>query len=338
MRNGKLILPKEMARVGGLTKATNHEGTKTRRGKSEEWKMEDRGWKKKGAHRSAIYPPSSILHPRICLSLRVFVPSWLILFLALPMLMVISGCTDTGKPAPMDTTQLSAGYRALAQNQPQTAIDKADEYLRAQPHGSGAAEAFYLKGRGYEALTAVDPGQSKRNQVEARMAFMDALNENPSPALEGNIRADLSNVAFYQDDFPAAYGEANKAMKLVSSPDTQAMLLYRMGMSQQRMGQFTDADATFAQVQQKYPSSPQAKLAQQHQGLRDFYVQLATFANSASADSAMQSLQGSGLVISKRADAAGHTVVDAGPLPTYDSAVAVKEQLAKQYPDAVIKP
>jgi len=250
----------------------------------------------------------------------------------------ITGCTDTSKPSPMQSTQLSAGYQALQQGQPQVAIDRADEYLREQPHGSGAAEALYLKGQGYEKRIAANPNESKRDWLEARTAYLNALNENPSPQLEGNIRAGLSNIAFHSDDFPTAYLEAQGAFTLTTSPQIQSMLLYRMGVSQQRMGRFTDADATFESVEQRYPGTPIAQQAHEHEGLRNFYVQLATFNTPAGAAKAMASLRTSGLTLSQQTDRTGHTVIDAGPLPSYEDAKRVKEQMSREYPDALIKP
>lgn len=249
----------------------------------------------------------------------------------------VAGCT-VDKPSPMQSTQLSDGYQALRQGQADVAIARADEYLRERAHGPGVAEAYYLKGRGYELKTASNRDESKRNWVEARTAYAYGLNENPSPQLEALLRAGLSNVAFFTDDYPTAFAEASKAYSLTDSPETQSVLLYRMGVSQARMGRFTEADDTFALVQQRYPGSPMAREAQAHQGVRNFYLQLATYGTAEGADRAIESLKSSGLALSKRSEAGGHVVVNAGPFATYDGAEQAKQRFATEFPDALIVP
>jgi len=257
--------------------------------------------------------------------------------IAFAIVISIAGCTDN-KPSPQQSTQLSSGFKALDEQQSALAIDRADEYLRQQPHGPGSAEALYLKGRGYEQKAAADPKEIQRNLSEARTAYQEALMQQPSPKTEGYIRASLSNVAFFEDDYSTALSEASRAYSLVDTPEIQSMLLYRMGVSQQRLSRFTEADRTFEQVQQRYPNSAIAERAREHQGQRNFFVQLATFNTPAGADKAMDSLKNSGIVVSKRSDKAGHTLVDAGPFSTYESARDAKTRFAAQYPDALIVP
>jgi outer membrane protein assembly factor BamD (BamD/ComL family) len=248
------------------------------------------------------------------------------------------GCGDN-HPSAQQSSQLSSGFRALDEHQYNAAIQSADDYLRQQPSGPGAAEALYLKGRGYEQKPAADPAEMKRNLDEARTAYLDALNQNPSPKTEGYIRASLSNVAFFQDDYATAQSEASQAMKLVGdSPEIQSVLLYRIGVSQQRLGLFTDADSTFAQVQQRYPGSSIADRAREHEGKRVFFVQLATYNTPNGAERATDGLKASGVVISTRSDNAGHTVINAGPFPTYEDAKQAKAKFTAQFPDALITP
>jgi cell division septation protein DedD len=104
------------------------------------------------------------------------------------------------------------------------------------------------------------------------------------------------------------------------------------------MGRFTDADRTFQLVQQRYPNTDVARFAHDQTGIRSFYVQLATFNSAAGADRAIESLQSSELAIGKHPDSNGHTVIDAGPFPSYDAAREIKTRFEQQYPDAIIVP
>jgi outer membrane protein assembly factor BamD (BamD/ComL family) len=263
-----------------------------------------------------------------------------VLFKAATVLFVaigVCGCTVDEAP-PADNPQLASGYRALGEQQSELAIERADQFLRANPSGPGSSEALYLKGRGFEQKTASDPAEMKRNLLEARMAYADALNQHPSRSTEGYIRASLSNVAFFQDDFPTSFAEASKAYGIVESPAIQSVLLYRMGVCEQRMGRFSDADRTFQSVQSRYSNTPIARSAGEHIGLRNFYLQLATYNTAAGADRAIASLQNSRVTISKHTDSGGHTVIDAGPFPNYETAKDMQTRFGEQYPDALIVP
>ena len=111
-----------------------------------------------------------------------------------------------------------------------------------------------------------------------------------------------------------------------------------MGVSQQRMGRYTEADTTFKAVESRYPGSEMAKRAGTHEGVRNFYLQLATYNTPAGADRAIEGMKNSGLSLTKRAGVAGQTVVNAGPFPSYDAAKEVRVRMAGQYPDAIIVP
>jgi len=246
------------------------------------------------------------------------------------------GC-GTGPTTPQQNNQLAAGYLALDQHQSDLAIQRADDYLRQQPDGPGDAEAMYLKGRGYEQKTAANPAESAKNLAAARAAYDDALNLNPSPKTQGYICASLSNVAFFQDDYLTALSQASQAMILVNSPAIQAALLYRIGVSQQRLGRFTDADQTFEQVQTNYPGSPIAQSAQQHEGMRDFYVNLGTY-DSAGADRAAASLRNNEIAITRQTTPTGQCIVRAGPYTNYLTAKAAEMKLIDQFPQSQIEP
>jgi tetratricopeptide (TPR) repeat protein len=251
-----------------------------------------------------------------------------------------AGCASSTPPAPppQPPAALIAANSALGANQPDTAIADAQSYLKSQPYGPQAAQAWYFEGRGYEMKIAADPNESQRNLFEAHSCYLEALQQGPVPSVEGDIRASLSNVAFFQDDFAEAIRQATTALGLVTSEQTKSFLLFRIGVSQQRLGEFTDADLTFHQVEQKYPNTPLAQAARDHQGQRDFYVQLATFASKDQADKALDSLRSNGVIISERTDSKGNTIIDNGPFTTYADAKKVKDSLSKSFPQALIVP
>ncbi len=250
-----------------------------------------------------------------------------------------AGCNGPTSTAPPVTAgPVDAAQAALRAGRFDAAIADADDYLRGQPAGPRAAEADYVKGSAYQQKVAPGAPEQRRNLFEAHTAYLAALNARPPAELEGYVRTGLSVVALFQDDFPTAIEQAQRATPLVSRPDTLASLLYNTGLAQQRLGRFTDADQTFRQVVARYPGTRQAQAAQQHEGQRLWYVQLAIYASSADADRATLSLRSNGSIVSRRSDATGHTVLDLGPYSTYAAAQQQRDALTGAFPAAVILP
>jgi len=164
-----------------------------------------------------------------------FLSSFCILHFAFYISLV--GCNTTQPtaapaPPPHPPASLVAANQALAANMPDAAIADAQSYLRSQPNGPQAAEAWYFQGRGYEMKVAADPSGVQSNLTEARTCYLEALQLSPERSLEGDIRASYSKDAFYQDDFADTIQQATAALPLVSSRETKANLLLFIGRSQ----------------------------------------------------------------------------------------------------------
>jgi hypothetical protein len=195
-----------------------------------------------------------------------------------------------------------------------------------------------MKGLGLEQKTYATRAQADAGWQEARQAYVEALSRSPSPRLEAYIRASLANVAYFQDDYATAVSEWSRAHEKMDNPDVQAWILYRVGICRQRMNQFAEADTIFEAVQQRHPGTVQAQRAREHSGARAFSVQLATFANGASADSAVATLRREGALARKQPDGKGRSVVLVGPFTSYQQARSVRNRYAAVYPDALILP
>ena len=170
---------------------------------------------------------------------------------------LLSGCASN-KAAKDD---LSAGYRSLEQQHYDQAIQQADAFLAKNPTAPGSAEALYLRGRAFEQKTAANPHESKTNLQAARSSYIEALNRRPRTDLETHIRTSLGNVSYFQDDYATALQQWQTALPRIGNADTRAWTLYRMGLAQQRLGQFLQADQTFAQVQKEHPGTLPAQRA-----------------------------------------------------------------------------
>jgi tetratricopeptide (TPR) repeat protein len=235
---------------------------------------------------------------------------------------------------------LNQAYAAFEAKQYDAAMSGADRVLVGNRDGAGAAEAHYLRGRVFEerAIQASDPVAAKTSLVYARTAYNSALGAHPSPEVEGRVHAGIANVAYFQDDYATAIAEYSAAFNKLSDPSSKAWALDRVALSQQRFGNFEEADQAFAKVQQGFPSSEPAKRAGQHMGARGSQVQVGTYATPANAQNAVATLRADGVIGTQQADPNGRTVVRVGPVPTYDQARALKQRLAGKYPDALIVP
>ena len=176
------------------------------------------------------------------------------------------------------------------------------------------------------------------NLSNAYAAYLDALKANPADPLAARIYAGIANTFYWQDDFTNAWRNWVKAYDLSPEGADRAYMLYRIGLCQQRLGQFDDADRTLAAVQQQYPNTDASRRAAQKRGARAFAVQVATFASPQTAESAMNALRREGFVPTKLANSQGQTVVTVTPFTNYQQAQAAKLRLAGLYPDAVVVP
>lgn len=244
------------------------------------------------------------------------------------------GCAAQGtRPADTD-----AAARALTVKDYDTAISRADSALNRKPTGAALAETQYIKGRALEDKLAQNDAESKQNLQAARTAYIAALDAKPARPLEGLIRASLADVAYWQDDYNTAANQWIAAVPLLEDRDVAAWSLYRVAVSRQRLGQFIDADRVFAQVMKDFADSEPAQRAAEKTGKRNFVVQVATFAQPATADRCVRELQALRLPVQKQLDAQSRTVVTIGAFGRYTDAASARTKVVGTYPDAVVVP
>ncbi len=151
---------------------------------------------------------------------------------------------------------------ALGQNRLDDAQASADAVLAAgEPTGPGKAERLYARPGVRAAAQAPGPARRARGAPQRgprRLRRRWAL--KPPPKLEASVRGmQLANVAYFQEDFTTAVREGG-GVRGTGEPGDQSWVLYRVGLSQQRLGRFAEADQAFAAVQQRFsaPSLPAA--------------------------------------------------------------------------------
>ncbi len=251
------------------------------------------------------------------------------------MLASSSGCA----PDVASKQQLHSGYEALGQHQYDQADAIANAYLKKTPSGPGSAEALYLQGRVHEARSETDgdPAQMRSELDAARDAYTRGLAMPAVPATQARLHAGLANVAYFEDDYGTAVREWQLAYPALEKPEDKAWTLYRIGLCQQRLGWFAQADRNFNRVRQQFPNTEPANRAATHEGATAFYVQVGAFSDASHADKTAAALRAMGLNPVKAMEP-GKQLVRVGPVANYADARALKARLSPHYPGAIITP
>ena len=250
---------------------------------------------------------------------------------------LLGGCSSSEPPADPRINRAVADLQAQRFDQ---ALAESDAVLASHPSDASAAAGYYVRGRIFADRPKADANAKIHDLTEARLAFTRALDAKPYPRLEGRIRAALGYVAFLEDDYTTSALQLSSAYDLLDDPIDRSKALYYMALSQQRLGRFTDADQTFARVEQLYGDVAGAPVAaaREHEGASGFFVQLGSFAQSGDADRAAVAAGGTGFGVQKSTDRRGLTVVRAGPVENYAQAKVLQSALAAQYADSIIVP
>jgi len=238
------------------------------------------------------------------------------------------------------TRKLDDGFSQLKDKNFNQAVTSADEILNTKPRPPVAtlAQAHYLKGRAFEEREKPNESQGASDLQRAREEYIRGLELNPPQPVLANLRSQVANVAYFQEDYATALSQWGMSLAHLTDDRSRAWALYRMGLCQQRQGQWTTADDTFASVQKSYPGSIPADRAKARAGARAFFVQIGVFNNPAGADRAMTDARKQGVVPTKTVDPKGAQIIRVGPYPAYPTAKATRARLLIAFPDAAIVP
>ena len=250
----------------------------------------------------------------------------------LGLVILLSACTGD----PQSRQALNSGKQALAAGQSSDAIRDADAVI-SSGDTPALAEAYFLRGYAIEMRQKPDNAAAAHDFAMARDSYTRGLTFSPRPEIAARLHAQLGNVCYYQEDYAAAVPEFMTAFNSLDSSQPRDEVLYRMGISEQRLGRFDDADRTFQQVQQQFPGSAYAAPAAAHFGIRGFYVQLGAYTQQKDVNSACNAVRRSGSAPLIRVDKI-ITVVRTANVPSYSQAQQLRAQIAVQYPDARVMP
>ncbi len=210
---------------------------------------------------------------------------------------------------------------------------RADQQLTESPTGASAAEALYLKGRALEQKPIGSQADARNNFSQAREIYQQALAQQPAPPLEARLHAGIANTSYWLDDYATAVTEWSAAYPNFDDPAIKSYMLYRIGLSQQRMGQFGLAD------QRRSPrfnsNNPGTDAAKRGANIRDSNhsrCSLRLSPAAASADADISKLQQQGVRPDQVAsDSHGNTIIAVGPFSSYSQLLAEKLRFSSIY-------
>ncbi len=253
-------------------------------------------------------------------------------------MVLAGGCTSVN---PAANTYLDKANTELREAQYASAFVSADAAVRADPTGPTAAAAYYDRGRAIEdrpkkdqAASFADLHQAAGDYQRAIVALQYTMNKS----LEGQIRAQLGSVSIELDDYPTAAMQLSVAVNLLEDDASKREAMYGLGLSQQRLGRFDDADQTFGRVEELYPGTDAANMSKMHAGTRAFYVTVGAFTAEGDVTRASARLAKAGFAARVEHGANGVTTVLAGPFSSYTGAKALQGSLAPDFPGSMIVP
>lgn len=240
--------------------------------------------------------------------------------------LAIGGCTSLPPDAAKQVNQGKAAFdggRYADCDRTLTAV------LNVHSANPAAADAFYYRGLARTQLRQRDPARRDLDSA-ARLA--------KDPALRALAHAQLGNLDF--DD--QRYGDAIRHYR-AARPDLPASapidrILYQYGVALERTGASAESRQIFAELTQKYPSSPFAVQAGSRRGGANvFSIQCGVFNRGDLAQQAAGRLRGQGFDATVVPDG-GSFKVRVGRYRTYAEASAQLPRVRRVQPDAFIVP
>jgi tetratricopeptide (TPR) repeat protein len=253
-------------------------------------------------------------------------------FVILALTLLLASCTGDLQ----SRQELNSGKQALDSGQTDDAIRAADAVISSND-APALAEAYYLRGYAIEIRPKPDNAAAAHDFALARESYSHGLACDPRLTIAGRLHVQLGNVCYYQEDYSAAIPELTTAYNILDSSQPKDLVLYHIGICEQRLGRFDDADRTFQRVQQEYPNCAYAAPAKAHQGIRGFYVQLGAYSQARDIDTAARAVAAAGSAPLKTTEK-GLTVIRTADMPSYGQAQQLRERLAALYPDARVMP
>lgn len=227
------------------------------------------------------------------------------------------------------------GEDAYARKQYATAITSLSQFVSMVPDRPETAKAYYVRGLSYAQI-------AKRTE-----AFNDLRRvlqvEKADPDLIWRSYVTLGTLAYEDGEWDTAYNTLNAAAQRMPNMEPRDVVLFRMGVSLERLGRWAESKAVFEDLVRSFPNSNQATASRRRLELdaSNFAVQVGLFQEQRNAEIHAANLQKQNLAAYIRRELRENRavfVVLIGKYSTYAETVRALGDIKSKVPDAVIWP
>jgi len=242
---------------------------------------------------------------------------------------VVAGCQTVD-------SRLAAGIRQGDRNYRQGNLIGAERALtaalRVNSQCPAAAEAFYIR-----ALTRLKQGNVRG--AEADLICAVELAERMD--LKTNCQVCLGSIAYERQNFRRAYEHYRQACDDLARVSPNDRVLYRLGVSAQKIGKWRQASRYLGRVIRDYPRTASARLAKKLVRYEFYTIQAGAFRRPMGASARVASLRKAGLpgrCEQKSSGGQALRIVYVGRYKDFKSASESLDKVKRIVPDARIVP
>lgn len=253
-------------------------------------------------------------------------------FAALALALVLVGTGGCAANRRADRQAFDTGYAAFQAGQWEKAIEGFTQYLRSDPTSADRGEVYYYRG---EALVRLN------RRAEAKTDFVRAIGAGPKPPIDQFARVAVGNLYYEEGNDAKALEHYAKVLAGPRDDLPVPAILFRAGVSLQRLGRWSMADKYLARVIEKYSNTPWAALAMRRLHADAFRVQTGAFAAMTTAQGRARRAQQAGFTVRIAKVATGRQTLHAvqvGRAATYAEAEALAQRVRQAGFEALIVP
>lgn len=261
---------------------------------------------------------SAMTRNRICFAL-----AWVV--------MGCAGCTGLTRE---QQDLLWKGEDAYRRKQYMTAIVHLDKFLGQVEGKPEVGKASYLRGLCHART---------QQRAQAYADLRRAVGIEGDSEILWRAYVTLGSLQFDDGDWSGAVESLSAGRSRMPSAPPRDVVLYRIGLCQERLGRWDESRTTFAELVSAFPSSPQAAGARRRLELspRYFSIQCGVFREQKNAEGQQLQLRRQNLpavVRSEQRDGKSVFVVLSGEYASYEEAKRRLPEVQKAAPDAVLWP
>ena len=243
----------------------------------------------------------------------------------------LGGCA-AGPLDKVSSSLFTAGYDSFRAAKFADAERQFTQVISRNPGNASLSEVYYF--RGLSRLKLGRREQAKSDFRQGATSYGRELTQIYSAVALANLEFEESHDKAAADLYKQALDHPVKDLPLDA-------ILFRLGVSSQRLGRWQQADDAFARLVSKYPESPLAPEARRRFQASYFTVQAGAFAERKNAEALVDRLKQKGFPASPTVVASqGKTLhlVNVGRYRTYREAESVAAQLKGQGISVLIRP